>query len=230
MSMSSSSPTSPGTPNAREGRNQHVPSQPSHLRQTYMPSPSPEDRRIAPQLEQDGIHPQDHAPDASTNLDSDATRQEGNIEEPRESPNAATALLNKYNHEEHGTWSPRPRHSRGYGSFASSYAETAGSFEQHRPSLGGRYPTTDDMNRQSNAGLMHSLPDSVTDGLLGKPKKRGTTHWLASRAGIKRERLMCVRHAPRPRLHLPLPATVAVSCLSLSLIISFPGTCTITFP
>ncbi|KXT17987.1 hypothetical protein AC579_9597 [Pseudocercospora musae] len=184
------SPGSPQSPNPRDSRNQHIPSHPSHLRQTYMPSPSPDDRRIAPELQADGIHPQDHAPDATADVDFDATQQEATIDEPRDAPNAATALLSRYNHEEHGTWFARPRHSRGYGSFASGYAETVGSFEQNRPSLGGRFPTTDDMNRQSSAGLMGTLPDSVTDGLLGKPKKRGTTHWLASRAGIKRERLM----------------------------------------
>lgn len=189
------SPTSPTTPGRPPGH-QHRPSQPSQLRQLYMPGSSPEDQRMAPELERDGIHPQDHAPDAVTST----SAQQGTIDEPEGASNEATALLSRYNQSEgeghdHNTSVGRPRHGRAYGSFG-SYAETTGSFERHRkrnrPSLGGRIDTSDDVNRQSNAGLLRNVPDAITDGLLGKAKRTGTTHWLAKRAGINSERLMCV--------------------------------------
>lgn len=152
-----------------------------------MPSTSPDDRRITPELENDGIHPQDHEPAAVANAH--ATAQQAAIDEPRDGTNAATALLKRYNDDADAT--SRPRHGRGYGSFASTYAETINSFEQQRPGLDGRFSTFDDGNRDTrNAGVLERAPDALTDGLLGKPKKRGATHRLAQRLGIKNERLM----------------------------------------
>ena len=157
-----------------------------------MPSPStsPEDQRTQPDLEADGIHPQDHEPAAVA--DTDATHQQGAIDGTEEGPNAATALLERYNKD--SDYTIRPRQGRGYGSFASTYAETVNSFDEsrNRPSLGGRYNTADNVSTQSRNGVLEALPDSVTEGLLGKSKARGTTSWLRRRAGIKEKRLMCV--------------------------------------
>ncbi|USW53334.1 Putative SLC26A/SulP transporter, STAS domain, STAS domain superfamily [Septoria linicola] len=186
---SPSSPTSPGT-QSRPSYQQHRPNQPSQLRLSHMPSTSPEDQRAQPGLEADGIHPQDHEPAAVT--DTDATHQQGAIEGADETPNAATALLERYNKD--SEYTIRPRQGRGYGSFASTYAETVNSFEQSRPSLGGRYVTSDDVNGQTGNGLVEHLPDSVTEGLLGKSKARGTTSWLRRRAGIKKKRLMYINY------------------------------------
>ncbi|EME47708.1 hypothetical protein DOTSEDRAFT_69604 [Dothistroma septosporum NZE10] len=200
-STSPRSPTSPSspsssTPQSRPGH-QHRPSHPSNLRQAHMPPPSPDDRR-SHYLRDDGIHPQDHAPvDANT----DATQQHEMIREPSEDEmDDRTALLKQSRRspkdsENAGTFSPRPRRRPGYGSFSSvQTANTdAGSFEQskswyNRPSLGGRQPTG--INHE---GVIQGyLPDTLTDAVLGRPKKSSTTHWLASRAGIKHERLMYI--------------------------------------
>lgn len=188
---SPTSPSSPSssTPPSRQGH-QYRPSQPSLLRRSHMPSSSPEDDRSNRNFEENGVEAQDHAP---VDADIEATRQHATMDYPSDDEvNARTALLHNIgaSHKgdengDHGTFSPRPRHGRGYGSFGSSYAGTeSGSFHQNRPSLGGRVPT--DIN---TSGI---VPDSITDGLLGRPKKRGTTHWLAERAGIKHERIMYV--------------------------------------
>ncbi|KAK4504816.1 hypothetical protein PRZ48_002778 [Zasmidium cellare] len=185
-------PTSPSSPSgsgppSRQGT-QYRPSQPSLLRRSHMPSSSPDDRS-GQDVEQDGVEVQDHAP---ADADFETARPHGIIDEPSDDEvNARTALLNNIGASHHGegedgTTHTRPRHGHGYGSFASSYA---GSFEQNRPSLGGRVPT--DINT-SRSNIAEYMPDSVTDGLLGRPKKRSTTHWLAERAGIKHERLMYI--------------------------------------
>lgn len=157
-----------------------------------MPSPStsPEDQQSQPDQEADGIRPQDHDPAAVA--DTDATHQQGAIDGAEEGHNAATALLERYNKD--NEYTIRPRQGRGYGSFASTYAETVNSFDEsrNRPSLGGRYDTADNVNTLSRNGVLEALPDAVTEGLLGKSKARGTTSWLRRRAGIKEKRLMCV--------------------------------------
>lgn len=185
-SSPTSGPASPSSPR-QPSYQQHRPNQPSQLRLSHMPSTSPEDRRAQSGLEADGIHPHDHEPAAVA--DTDATHQQGLIEGVEEGPNAATALLERANKD--GDYTIRPRQGRGYGSFASTYAETVNSFDQNRPSLGGRYNTADDVDTRPNSAL-EALPDSVTEGLLGKSKARGTTSWLRRRAGIKKKRLMCV--------------------------------------
>lgn len=208
---SPASPTSPSSSNppSRQGH-QHRPSQPSNLRQTQLASP--DESRSHPDFASDGIHSQDHEPAASTSADTDAPRQGGNADEPEEEPDARTSLLHAFkkpyrNSDDtggQGAMSPRPRHSRLYGSFASSYADTdSGSFEQHRPSLGGRHPTN--INTQSANLVDEYVPEAITDGLLGRPKRTGTTHWLAKRAGITNERMMYVSslqlYASRPFRH-----------------------------
>jgi len=101
-----------------------------------------------------------------------------------------------YAQRDHGAFPSRPQHRRGYGSAGASFV---GSIEDHER-FGGPYPEAEDeanghtnepatFARQFTDGM---LGDSITDGLLGVPKKRGTTHWLAERAGIKHERLMYI--------------------------------------
>lgn len=187
------SPTSPSssTPPSRHGH-QHRPSQPSHLRQIHMPPDSPEEQRSEPHFDA-----QDHALD---DAEVDPAQQEGTSNEPSEEPDARTRLLEHYgvsnkhgaNSSNHGTFSTRPRHGFGYGSFSSYAGTDAGSFEEtmHRPSLGGRQPTGINTSRE---GLIDQyLPANVADAIFHRPKKRSTTHWLASQAGIKNDRMMYV--------------------------------------
>ncbi|PPJ55026.1 hypothetical protein CBER1_01473 [Cercospora berteroae] len=183
------SPTSPGTP-SRMSFQQHRPNQPSQLRVSHMPSTSPDDQRSQQGSDAPGIQPQDHEPTAITNTE--ARHQEGAIGASEETPNAATALLERYNRDSEQT--VRPRRARGYGSFASTYAETLNSFEQSRPGLGARYETSDDFNNQTRGGIIEHLPDAVSEGLLGKPKAHGVTSWLRERAGIKEKRMMYIHY------------------------------------
>lgn len=168
-----------------------------------MPSTSPDDQRSQQGSDAPGIQPQDHEPTAITNTE--AIHQEGAIGGPEETPNAATALLERYNRDSEQT--ARPRRARGYGSFASTYAETLNSFEQSRPGLGARYETSDDFNTQSRGGIVEHLPDAVTEGLLGKPKAHGVTSWLRERAGIKEKRMMSVLLTPLQFLTLEIELT-----------------------
>jgi hypothetical protein len=141
-----------------------------------------------------------HGSEAENGAEAAPTGAEGIIEEPSDGPDALTSLLENYgepsksannNTAEPYVFRHRPGHLQGYGSFNSNYAPSeAGSFET-RPNLGDRYPTTDDMNRE-RAGIAESIAESVTDGLLGQGKKKGTTYWLAKRAGIRSQKWMYV--------------------------------------
>lgn len=177
-----------------------------------MPPSSPEDSQHIqiidghePDFESDGIHPypQDQA---LVHSDAEATHVQGDIEEPHQPPNARTRLLEnerKYHFSEcagcgeencsHGTFSPRPRYQRGYGSFATN--NTFGS-DGSREGYGG--PNPYGSGHETSANGRHyrgdyvegALGDAVTDGLLGRQSKQSTTHWLAKRHGVKNERLM----------------------------------------
>lgn len=186
-SSSATSSPSPSRPAGQQQPPQHRPAQPSNLRQSHMPPLSPEATRSQPDVGEDrvedGVDAQDHA----------------DVEQAQDGPDAHTSLLANYGvatAERHNDTQPyifrhRPRYTQGYGSFASSYAPTeAGSFEQ-RPSLGGGFLHS---NRQDSdgGGITDSVPEAVTDGLLGRPKKNGRTHWLARMGGIRSERMMCV--------------------------------------
>jgi hypothetical protein len=168
-----------------------------------MPPSSPEDRftphinGAEPHVEGNGIQPGTHeyAPAAE---DEAATHVQGTIDEPPEQPDAHTHLLydgRRYHLPncgdpdcDHGTWSPKPRYQRGYGSFAPSYVESEGS----REGYGGPPAPGEESNGRAYRGdyIESALGDAVTDGLLGRPNKRGTTHTLASKYGIKHERIM----------------------------------------
>ena len=63
-----------------------------------------------------------------------------------------------------------------------------------------------------------ALGDAVTDGLLGRPSKKSTTHWLARKHGVTNERIMyasSIQHET-PRAHcrkLRLIITVGTSSI-----------------
>jgi hypothetical protein len=134
-----------------------------------------------------------------------ASGAEGIIEEPREGE-ARTSLLENSgenakstntNTNEPYVFRHRPGYLQDYGSFTSNYAPSeAGSFE-NRPTLGDRYSTSEDVTRD-RANVAESIAESVTDGLLGPPKKRGTTYWLAKRAGITSQKMMYVHENNGP--------------------------------
>ena len=202
---------------ARPGH-QHRPSQPSGLSQVHMPPSSPEDTSHVlhgghPSHHHqgfgiDGIHPT--APDdASVASFPSETNIQAIIEDPPDPPTARTKLLGqkqKYripDHRDcgedscnHGTFSPKPRYIRGYGSIDS------------RDGFGGRYPggTGDGVNGSGDNA--HGLfGDAVTDSLLGNRggNKKSTTQWLAQKHGVRNSRLMYVdRSIKLPKLPLVL--------------------------
>ncbi len=174
-----------------------------------MPPSSPEEQfhtpraePTLPDVEEDGMHPttQDWA---SVSSEPSVTKVQGEIEAPAEQPDARSKLLgHKYHvpHKcgqyncNHGTFSPRPRYARGYGSIASSYDGPAGdSDNRSQDGYGGPLPAEPaDMDHRTYRGdfVEGSLGPAVTVGLLGKSGKRSTTHWLARRHGVKHERWM----------------------------------------
>ncbi|RMY81310.1 hypothetical protein D0864_06584 [Hortaea werneckii] len=180
----------------------HRPTIPSGLRYSHMPPSSPEDQRHLPvtegvAVEQHGIPP--HAQDyASVNGDvgnssgqsaaGEASNANGN--QPGQTEETATfhiPHLHNCGDEgcSHGSFSPRPRLVRGFGSFATyntaASAESTGGY-------GGPY------NAPAGAsgidGVQGAVGDAMTDGLLGQPSKRSTTHHLAKQHGVKNTRWM----------------------------------------
>ncbi|KAI7559853.1 hypothetical protein KC317_g10100, partial [Hortaea werneckii] len=180
----------------------HRPTVPSGLRYSHMPPSSPEDQRHLPvtegvAVEQNGIPPyaQDYA---SVNGDvgdtsgqsaaGEASNANGN--QPGQTEETATfhiPHLHNCGDEgcSHGSFSPRPRLVRGYGSFATyntaASAESTGGY-------GGPY------NAPAGAsgidGVQGAVGDAMTDGLLGQPSKKSTTHHLAKQHGVKNTRWM----------------------------------------
>ncbi|KAK4541617.1 hypothetical protein LTR36_007761 [Oleoguttula mirabilis] len=211
QSQASSPATSPRPSISAPSQQQHVPAVPSGLRQAHMPPSSPEDQQHlpvanhVPEVGDDGIHPagSDYAP---VDHDAAATHVPGSTREPAQEPNARTALLNdgkKYNIPHlhncgeagcaHGTFSPRPRYHRGYGSAATS--QTAGSDGSRDEGYGGTYQEPQRSGQLDGTEFRGdfidgALGDAVTDGLLGRPSKSSTTHNLATRHGVKHDRWM----------------------------------------
>lgn len=202
-SRSSSSSISNNAPSQR-----YQPQAPSTLRQAHMPPSSPEDRHQhgahthgrAPEIASDGAHPYVTEDDIQQ-TDFAATYVRGDIEEPSENQVDAKGWLRYYGHKynmpecgdddcNHGTFSPQPRHMRGYGSFVTSDNVS----ERSRDGYGG--PIQGGEDGQVGGAVYRgdfidrSLGDAVTDGLLGHPSKKSTTHWLAKRHGVRHERLM----------------------------------------
>ena len=176
----------------------HRPSVPSGLRHAQMPPSSPEDAQQQQQQQQ---------PQPATEGAVAEVRREGMVMPPQAQDHASafdarTALLEdsaKYHipHAHncgddacgHGTFSPRPRYARGYGSFATS-GTTASASGESANGYGGPYPGPREGSPADGAEDGGVVGDAVTDGLLGQPSKRSTTHWLAKRHGVKHERWM----------------------------------------
>jgi hypothetical protein len=175
---------------------QHRPTHPSGLRQAHMPPSSPEDRRNNDA--NTPAHPTDNGiqpiiEGASIQSEPTAMNTEGAIEEPE--VNARTALLGeaqKYSiptHENcgeencnHGAMSPRPRHMRGYGSFAPSVASTDAYGPSYAEGVGG--------SGDSIHGVLgHALADSLI------PRDGGdmsSAQFLEQRKKAKHSKLMYV--------------------------------------
>ena len=204
---------------------QHRPSIPSGLRQTQLPPSSPDSHFHQPLqedynshdpvhglgVEADGLHPftQDFA-SVESRL-SEGEEVAGEIEDPITPPTAVTRLLeseHRYHlpHDcgrydcNHGSFSPRPRHQRGYGSIASTFDGSATPDDDDARSTvdgfgGGTAP---DADGEEGIGAFKRrrtvLADAVTDGLLGNASKRSTTAWLARRHGVPNERWLYVHH------------------------------------
>jgi len=210
--MASGQPSGPppGSP-SRSSRNSSIsgtgqpsyrPTVPSGLRQAEMAPSSPEDRHIyidghsPPDFDEDGIHPATHNyAEAAVETDLEATHVQGAIEEPHEQPDARTKLLgNGYKYHvpdcghrdcDHGTYSPRPRYWRGYGSFATNDSISS------RQGFGG--PSREgqlDGNEYRGDFIERTLGPAVSDGLLGRQNDKNTTSWLARKHGVKHPRLM----------------------------------------
>ncbi|KAI7351992.1 hypothetical protein KC354_g12189 [Hortaea werneckii] len=167
-----------------------------------MPPSSPEDQRHLPvtegvAVEQNGFppHAQDYASvngDAgdSSGLSAAGEASNANGNQPGQTEETATfhiPHLHNCGDEgcSHGSFSPRPRLVRGYGSFATY--DTAASAES-TGGYGGPY------NAPGGAsgidGVQGAVGDAMTDGLLGQPSKKSTTHHLAKQHGVKNTRWM----------------------------------------
>lgn len=195
MSSNSSRPNEASRPHGT----QHRPANPSGLRQAHMPPSSPEDRRNNSVQEQGMRQPTDGGiqpviEGASMQSEPSNMYAEGAIEEPE--ANARTKLLGdtqKYSigtHDNcgeencnHGNISPRPRHHRGYGSFAPSIMSTDGT--------GGSY--TEGGVGSSADSINGILGDALADSLMprGGPEM-STTQYLAQRKKVKSSKLMYV--------------------------------------
>lgn len=197
-------------------QHQHRPTHPSGLRQAHMPPSSPEDRRdntpTPAHPTENGIQPIIEG--ASIQSEPTAMNTEGAIEEPE--VNARTALLSeaqKYSiptHENcgeencnHGAMSPRPRHMRGYGSFAPSVASTDGYGGSYTERLGG--------SGDSIHGVLgHALADSLIPRDGGE---MSSAQFLEQRKKARHSKLMYVHVGLRSWLH-PLPNHLFPSPLS----------------
>lgn len=167
-----------------------------------MPPSSPEDRRnnslqeqVTGQSNGNGIQPMVEG----ATIQSEPAAIEGTIDEPE--PNARTKLLGeaqKYNvpaHENcgdencsHGQLSPRPRHMRGYGSFAPSVASTEG--------FGGSY--NEDV-RGSGDSIHGPLGDALADSLIPRDgENMSSAQFLAQRNKAKHSKLMYVGFSAGP--------------------------------
>jgi hypothetical protein len=161
--MASHSPDgSPGHSRASSQGNVHRPAQPSGLRQSHRPPPSP-DSRMLEYFEDDGIHP---TSEPVADVDRETIAEQAMLGPP--APDARTRLLeesHKYTlprahtcedeNCQHGTWSPKSRYGRGYGSFAGSIA----------PSEASQDGITSRIRRR--------LARTVTDNLFGEQNGHG---------------------------------------------------------
>lgn len=187
--FSNSATSSPShSRSASQQQQQHRPTQPSGLRQSYMPSSSPEENRSQLDAREGAVESQDHGI-----VDQEAAQDNRPDVQTSLLANYGAATTERQNGAEPYIFRHRPGYAQGYGSFASSYAPTdAGSFEQ-RPAFTGGPPLSPGEAGIGRTGTAESVAGSITDSLLGRPKKRKATHWLARKAGIRSERMMYVR-------------------------------------
>lgn len=171
-----------------------------------MPPSSPEDRRNndpyahAPRQPTDNeIQPMVEG--ASIQTEPASMQAEGAVDEPE--ANARTKLLgeaNKYSiptHDNcgeeicnHGTVSPRPRHMRGYGSFAPSVNSTDGYGGSYNEGVGG-----------SGDSIHGFMGDALADSLIQRDGSNMTSaQLLAERKKIKHSKLMYVGSPTKPFL------------------------------
>jgi len=167
-----------------------------------MPPESPEDQASSPAGE--------GSSSGSSSANAQSKHTDGGREhqqEGQQSDNERTGLLRKAtgwdecNQDcDHGSFSPRPQMAPGYGSFAD--ASYTGKVEGNA-GYGGIYPEGEDepaddhhesLLARGETYVESLLGDAITDGLLGRPKRHGTTHWLASTSGLKHERMMYVQY------------------------------------
>lgn len=164
-----------------------------------MPPESPRDtREVGPSVTAHGISASSTAPVPDVQSNPEATHQEAYIQEPRLDDGEQTRLLRNTVDRSLSDDELQQQQSEMYGS--QSYGTMA-----IQPGAGaqenGRYPLGHDGQMDCHAETLWGraeeyaeslLGESITDGLLGRPKKRGTTHTLASQAGVKSERRMSV--------------------------------------
>jgi hypothetical protein len=177
-----------------------------------MPPDSPEDNNLA----WTGLKKKDNDHPLPPLSERDDTPSQEHGEEHRHTEDERTRLLRKrttgeesYDDSSDGSLTPRPGLGPGYGSFA-DFSYTG---KVRRTILGGIYPEgsaqpsppADTMLGRGEEYVESVMGDSVTDGLLGHPKKHGTTHWLASLVGVRNERMMYVLDGSRIG---PLPQVV----------------------
>lgn len=198
-----SSRSAPGS--AHSQGNQHRPANPSGLRNAHMPPSSPEDRKDSNIQEQPqgstqereyGNEVQPLLYDAPIRAEPADISAEGAMDEPE--ANARSRLLGeaqKYNipahdgcEEEnctHGSFSPRPKHHRGYGSFAPSIASTEGNM--------GSYTEGSYRGAGSGDSIHGVLGDALADSLMPQDgNKLSMTQYLARRNKIKHSKMMYV--------------------------------------
>lgn len=182
---------------------QHAPVEPSRLRESVVPSTSPDARmgtagsRHAdePDVHDDGIRPSlPHLSSAQTDGSAN-TEPRGDFRSPF-IPSARTRLLDHENWDaasgcgsencKHGSYSPRARSpQRGYVNYG-SIGGIDGPEYPHE-SFGGRMPNVEE------DGVHSIFGDTFADGLLGgRGSRMSTTRWLAERHGVKQSRTMYV--------------------------------------
>ena len=130
------------------------------------------------------------------------TTAQGEIDEPSEEPTVRSRLLDvehryhvphtcgRYNCN-HGSFSPRPRYQRGYGSITSSYD---GLLADDRSEIAYGSPSPAESADGSSSYPPRSLVYRVTEGLLGKASKQNKAHLLARRHGLENEKWLYLQY------------------------------------
>lgn len=212
---------------------QHAPVEPSRLRESTIPSGSPEARMgnagssrhdDEPDVHGDGIRPSlPHL--ASAQTDGSAGHEaQGDFRSPFHAT-ARTRLLDHDNWDaasgcgsdncKHGAYSPRARSpQRDYVSYGSIGG--ANGPEWPDEGFGGRLPGVQEDSVHSMFG------DTVADGLLGgRGSRMSTTRWLAERHGVKQSRTMYVSPLIDPDVCRYYGADIATLCRYLAYYIPF---------